>query len=146
MNQGQSAVEETYAEARWAFLNVIAQYFENEDYVGQAHYLAAFCYDKLKDIEPDDAKTKAIREWQAVVTNFPKKPVPGGFHQESGEVRHQSGRAGPSAAGAPKADAPSRIRSSRSRPRLIRKRLRRGSKLKAKRWKFSIRKTANRVH
>ncbi|MEI6232884.1 MAG: hypothetical protein WCT04_07525 [Planctomycetota bacterium] len=64
--------ENAYAEARWAFLNIIAQFFDNDDYVAQAHYLSGLCYEKLITVEPSDAQTKAIREWQSVVNNFPK--------------------------------------------------------------------------
>ncbi|HLX65116.1 MAG TPA: hypothetical protein VKX17_27855 [Planctomycetota bacterium] len=62
----------SYAEARWAFLNVIVQFSGNDDYVAQAHYLSGLCYDKLKDVEKEDAQSKAIKEWQSVVANFPK--------------------------------------------------------------------------
>ena len=63
-----------FAEARWAFLNVIAQFFDNEEYVAFAHYMAGICYDQLKDQEPEDAEKKAIREWNTVVVSFPKSP------------------------------------------------------------------------
>lgn len=61
----------SYAEARWAFLNVIAQFFENDEYIAEAHFFAGLCYDKLKDIE-SDASEKAIRHWRLIVQNFPK--------------------------------------------------------------------------
>ncbi len=64
--------DNAFADARWAFLNIIAQFFDNDDYVAQAHFLAGLCYEKLITVEPTDAKTKAIREWQSVVSNFPK--------------------------------------------------------------------------
>ena len=64
--------ENAFAEARWAFLNIIAQFFDNDDYVAQAHFLTGLCYEKLITVEPTDAQTKAIREWQSVVSNFPK--------------------------------------------------------------------------
>lgn len=61
-----------FAEARWAFLNVIVQFSGNDESLAQAHYLAGLCYEKLITAEPADAKVKAIREWQSVVANFPK--------------------------------------------------------------------------
>lgn len=64
--------DSSFAEARWDFLNVIAQFFDNDDYVAAAHYRAGICYEKLASVEPSDAKLKAIREWQAIVVNFPK--------------------------------------------------------------------------
>lgn len=60
-----------YAEARWAFLHIIAQFFDNDDYVASAHYFAGLCYDKLKDVE-SDASEKAVREWKLVVSDFKK--------------------------------------------------------------------------
>jgi len=71
--KGNKPLAETaFADARWAFLNIVAQFFDNDDYVAQAHYNAGICYEKLINVEPTDAKEKAIREWQSVVTNFPK--------------------------------------------------------------------------
>lgn len=63
--------DNSFAEARWDFLNVIAQFFDNDDYVAAAHYRAGICYEKLATVETD-AKPKAVREWQAIVVNFPK--------------------------------------------------------------------------
>lgn len=60
-----------YAEARWAFLNVVAHFFDNDDYVVQAHYFAGLCYDKLRDIE-SDAGEMAVRHWRVIVQDFPK--------------------------------------------------------------------------
>jgi|GEM_PF-2234775 len=60
---------ENYAEARWWFLQVASQFFDNDEYVASAHFFAGMCYDKLKDIEPD-AKEKAIRHWKLILNNF----------------------------------------------------------------------------
>lgn len=62
---------DAYAEARWAFLHVIGQFFDNDDYVVQAHYFAGICCDKLRELE-SDAGDKAIRHWKLIVQNFPK--------------------------------------------------------------------------
>ena len=64
--------ENAFAEARWDFLNVIAQFFDNDEYVAAAHYRAGICYEKLAAVEPTDAKQKAVREWQSILVNFPK--------------------------------------------------------------------------
>jgi hypothetical protein len=61
---------QNYAEARWQFIHVIAQFFDKDEFVANAHYLAGVCYDKLKDMEPD-AADKAVRHWKLVVSNFP---------------------------------------------------------------------------
>src|SRR5205814_1360937 len=61
-----------YAEARWAFIHVIAQFFDNDEYVAGANFFAGKCYDKLQDVEKSDALSKAIQHWQLVVQNFPK--------------------------------------------------------------------------
>ena len=61
---------QNYAEARWQFIHVVAQFFDKDDYVANAHFLAGVCYDKLKDLEPD-AADKAVRHWRLVVSNFP---------------------------------------------------------------------------
>ncbi len=58
-----------FAEARWAFTNVMGQFFDNEDYVAQSYYYAGLCYDKLKDIEPD-AADKAVRNWRVIIRDF----------------------------------------------------------------------------
>lgn len=60
-----------YADARWAFLHIIAQFFDNDDYVASAHYFSGLCYDKLRDVE-SDAGEKAVREWKLVTTDFKK--------------------------------------------------------------------------
>ena len=59
-----------YADARWQFIHVISQFFDKDEYVANAHFLAGMCYDKLKDLEPDGAE-KAQRHWKLVVQNFP---------------------------------------------------------------------------
>jgi tetratricopeptide (TPR) repeat protein len=69
-NQLQQA-REFYAKARWAFTGVIAQFFDNEEYVTQAYYWAGVCYEKLKDLETD-AMDKAVRQWKVIVSNYPK--------------------------------------------------------------------------
>ena len=61
---------QNYAEARWQFIHVVAQFFDKDEYVANAHFLAGVCYDKLKDLEPD-APDKAVRHWRLVVQNFP---------------------------------------------------------------------------
>ena len=61
--------QKLYAEARWAFINVMGQFFDNEDYVAQSYYYAGLCYDKLRDIESDAAE-KAVRSWKVVVRDF----------------------------------------------------------------------------
>jgi TolA-binding protein len=62
---------DAYAEARWAFTHVIAQFFDNEDYVAAAHYNVGYCCQKLKGVEKD-AADKAAQHWKVVVNNFPK--------------------------------------------------------------------------
>ncbi len=96
--------ENAFAEARWAFLNIIAQFFDNDDYVAQAHYLSGLCYEKLITVEPTDAKTKAIREWQSVVSNFPKSPFKADAVKKLAAYGITIEDAKPAAA--PKADAP----------------------------------------
>lgn len=64
----------SYAEARWAFLHVVAEFFDNDEYVASAHYFAGLCYDKLKEIE-SDAGEKAIRHWKTIIQNFPKSDI-----------------------------------------------------------------------
>jgi hypothetical protein len=59
-----------FAEARWAFVHVVAQFFDVEEYVAEAHFYAGYCYDKLQSIEPDAAE-KAGRHWSLIVKNFP---------------------------------------------------------------------------
>jgi len=86
-----------YAEARWAFLNVVAQFFDNEDYVVQAHFFAAMCYDKLRDLE-SDAGDMAVRNWKLIVQNFPKSEF-------KDKAEKELARVGTSAA-APKAVEP----------------------------------------
>jgi hypothetical protein len=62
-----------YADARWAFLHVIAQFFDNDEYVAGAHYYTGMCYDRLRTIE-NDAGEKAVRHWKLIEKNFPKSP------------------------------------------------------------------------
>ena len=59
-----------YADARWDFMYVIGQFFDNDEYLASAHFLAGVCYEKLKDIE-SDSHEKAVREWKLVIKNFP---------------------------------------------------------------------------
>jgi tetratricopeptide (TPR) repeat protein len=60
-----------YAEARWWFLHVVAQFFDNDEYVAQAYYFAGLCCDKLRELEPD-AGEMAVRYWKRIVRNFPR--------------------------------------------------------------------------
>jgi hypothetical protein len=62
---------DTFANARWAFLHVVAEYFDNDAQVAAAHYFSGLCYDRLAHIEVD-AATKARREWGTVVEKFAK--------------------------------------------------------------------------
>jgi hypothetical protein len=71
-NNNEMKANDAYAEARWSFLHVIAQFFDNDDYVAGAHFNAGICCDKLKKVEPKDAPEKAIRHWKVVVNNFPR--------------------------------------------------------------------------
>lgn len=59
-----------FAEARWNFLHVIVQFFDNDDYVAKAHFFAGMCYKRLKDQEPDGAE-KAVRHFTSVVNDYP---------------------------------------------------------------------------
>jgi tetratricopeptide (TPR) repeat protein len=73
-NEGKNnkvQAKNAYADARWAFLHVIAQFFDNDEYVAQAHYYAGLCYQSLRDVE-SDAGEKAIRHWKLIQSNFPK--------------------------------------------------------------------------
>lgn len=60
-----------FAEARWNFLNVVAQFGDNDDYVAAAHYFSGVCSDKLRDLEPE-AGDRAIRHFQVIVDDYPK--------------------------------------------------------------------------
>jgi len=60
-----------FAEARWNFLNVVAQFGDNDDYVAGAHYFSGVCSDKLRDLEPE-AGDRAIRHFQVIVDDYPK--------------------------------------------------------------------------
>ncbi|MCZ7647107.1 MAG: hypothetical protein M5U26_17930 [Planctomycetota bacterium] len=62
--------ENAFTEARWNFLHVIVQFFDKDDQVARAHYFAGACYTKMLTKEPD-AKGKAIRHWQALVSEYP---------------------------------------------------------------------------
>ncbi len=55
------------------FEDVIAQFFRTTTTTWPSRISGSdFVMRKLKDVEPTDAVKKAIREWQSVVTNFPK--------------------------------------------------------------------------
>jgi tetratricopeptide (TPR) repeat protein len=70
--KGQKIQEQrAYAESRWNFLNVIAQFGENDDYVAAAHFFSGVCSDKLRDLEPE-AGIRAVRHFQTIVDDFPK--------------------------------------------------------------------------
>ncbi len=62
----------SFADARWNFLHVVGQFFDDDEYVAGAHYFAGVCYDKLKEVEKLDASEKAIRHWKLVIQSFPK--------------------------------------------------------------------------
>ena len=66
----KTQANDCYANARWAFINVMAQFFDNDEYVVKSHFFAGECYDKLRDLEPD-AADKAVREWRLIVTDYP---------------------------------------------------------------------------
>ena len=59
-----------FAEARWDFLHIVVKFFDNDDYLAQAHFFVGKCYAELKN-EESDAMVKAVRHWKAVVENFP---------------------------------------------------------------------------
>ena len=108
--------ENAFADARWAFLNIIAQYFDNDDYVAQAHYLAGLCYEKLITVEPTDAKPKAIREWQSVVTNFPKSAYKADAVKKLAGFGVKVEEAAPPAAAAPTSSAPAAATPAAAKP------------------------------
>jgi tetratricopeptide (TPR) repeat protein len=81
-----------YADARWAFLHVIAQFFDNDEYVASAHYFAGLCYDRLRNIETD-AGDKAVRHWKLIVKNFPKSK----FKEEAQKELDRVGGGAPAA-------------------------------------------------
>jgi len=60
-----------FADARWAFLHVVAEYFDEDENVAAAHYFSGLCYDRLNGVE-SDAGAKARREWRTVVEKFGK--------------------------------------------------------------------------
>ena len=60
-----------FADARWAFLHVVAEYFDDDANVAAAHYFSGLCYDRLNGVE-GDAGVKARREWRTVVEKFAK--------------------------------------------------------------------------
>jgi len=59
-----------FAEARWEFLHIVVKFFDNDDYLAQAHYFVGMCYAGLKN-EESDAMVKAVRHWRSVVEKFP---------------------------------------------------------------------------
>lgn len=61
--------EFSFSEARWNFLHVIVEYFDDKDHVAKANYYAGRCYEALKDAE-FAALTKARRHYDAVVNDF----------------------------------------------------------------------------
>ena len=93
-----------YADARWAFLHIIAQFFDNDDYVASAHYFSGLCYDKLRDVEAD-AGEKAVREWKLVTTDFKKSDFNEPALKELERVGVKTAKEAAPAA-APKAAAP----------------------------------------
>jgi tetratricopeptide (TPR) repeat protein len=64
--------KERYAEARWSFLHVIVQFFENDDYVSKAHFLAGQCSESLKKLGGADANLeKALFHYQEILRSHP---------------------------------------------------------------------------
>lgn len=59
-----------YADARLDFLYVVAQFFDNDEFVASAHYFAGLCYENLSTIELDAAE-KSMRHWKIIKQNFP---------------------------------------------------------------------------
>ncbi|MCW8132189.1 MAG: hypothetical protein KIS92_17715 [Planctomycetota bacterium] len=62
--------QKAFAEARWNFLHVVVQFFDNDEYVAKAHYFCALCYEKLKAQEPD-AMSKSVRHLNIIVNSYP---------------------------------------------------------------------------
>lgn len=83
-----------YADARWCFLQVVVQFFDKDEYVAKAHYLAGLCNEKRKGIEKD-AAAKAIRHWRMIERDYAKSV----FYEPAMKGIERLG-------GAPKADAP----------------------------------------
>lgn len=65
-----------YIRARYNYLRVIVLYFQDEQYLMQAHYFAGRCYEKLaEDRREPDAKKWACRHFRILVERYGK----GGF-------------------------------------------------------------------
>jgi hypothetical protein len=62
--------QQSYADARWNYLQVLVQFFDREEYLEEANYFVGLCYDKLKEGEPM-GKDMAIRYWLNVQRNYP---------------------------------------------------------------------------
>ncbi|MCY3023415.1 MAG: hypothetical protein NTW87_30920 [Planctomycetota bacterium] len=89
-----------FSEARWAFLHVVGQFFDNDEYVAGAHYFAGICCDDLREVE-SDAGERAIRHWKLIVRNFPKSDYRAPAEKELARV----GTAAPAAQPQPPAEA-----------------------------------------
>ncbi len=70
-NDQQLQADNKFAEARWNFLHVIVQFFENDEYVAKAHYFSGLCYEKLMEKERGGID-RARKHWSAVVNDYPK--------------------------------------------------------------------------
>lgn len=67
-NKRQAASE--YAEARWNFLNVMVQSFDNPDLLARSNFFAGVCSWALREFEPD-AANKARLYWSAAIKALP---------------------------------------------------------------------------
>jgi len=98
-----------YADARLAFLNVVAQFFDNDEYVVRAYYFAGLCFDKLREIE-SDAGEQAVRHWKVIVQNYPKSEF-----KERAEK--ELARVGASASAPPAAEPPAKAPEPKPEPK-----------------------------
>jgi len=69
-NNNPLQAQQSYADARWYYLQVLVQFFDREEYLEEANYFVGLCYDKLKADEPM-GKDMAIRYWLNVQRNYP---------------------------------------------------------------------------
>lgn len=70
-NGQQLQAQNKFAEARWSFLHVVVQFFDNEEYVAKAHFFSGLCYEKLKEQETGGVE-KALRHWKTIVDDYPR--------------------------------------------------------------------------
>ncbi len=68
--EGEQGSRFKFAEARDKYLRVIVEYFDNQEFLAKANYMAGICCKRLKDVEKD-AMERAIRHWKTVVEEFP---------------------------------------------------------------------------